>query len=110
MKKKSRSHLYDTNRPRLSQTHKHTKYKFFSHYNDANTYKQHVPEKVKLEKKNVVYKKACIYNRFPAEHHLGPPYDCFILHIFQNTSVWRSHVVMYESLWLTNFGKIISFR
>ena len=51
MKKKSRSHLYDTNRPRLSQTHKHTKYKFFSHYNDANTYKQHVPEKVKLEKK-----------------------------------------------------------
>ena len=61
-------------------------------------------------KKNVVYKKACIYNRFPAEHHLGPPYDCFILHIFQNTSVWRSHVVMYESLWLTNFGKIISFR
>lgn len=60
MKKKSRSHLYDTNRPRLSQTHKHTKYKFFSHYNDANTYKQHVPEKVKLEKKNVVYKKACI--------------------------------------------------
>ena len=51
MKKKSRSHLYDTNIRTLSQTHKHTKYNIFSHYNDANTYKQHIPEKVKLEKK-----------------------------------------------------------
>ena len=61
-------------------------------------------------KKNVVYKKACTYNRFPTERHLGPPYDCFILYIVQNTPVWRSHVVIYELLWLTNFGKIISFR
>ena len=38
MKKKSRSHIYDTNRPRLSQTHKHIKYKIFSLYNDSNTY------------------------------------------------------------------------
>ena len=63
MKKKSRSHLYDTNIRRLSQTHKHTKYKFFSHYNDANTYKQHIPEKVKLEKKTLFIKKR-VFSQF----------------------------------------------
>ena len=45
MKKKSRSHIYDTNRPRLSQTHKHIKYKIFSLYNDSNTYEATHPWK-----------------------------------------------------------------
>lgn len=63
MKKKSRSHLYDTNIRTLSQTHKHTKYNFFSHYNDANTYKQHIPEKVKLEKKTLFIKKR-VFSQF----------------------------------------------
>lgn len=68
MKKKSRSHIYDTNRPRLTTQidlglvkHKNIlNINFFLSIMILIRMKQHIHEKVKLEKKNFVYKKACI--------------------------------------------------